>query len=185
MTFPGMLRVSWVMLLCWMAQSCTPPATVQEDTQVWPLISAETKPWTRWWWHGNVVTKEGITAEMEAYQRAGIGGLEITPIYGVYGEEERFVDFLSPEWMELLVHVFTEAERLDMGIDMATGTGWPFGGPWVGEADACKALRYKTFDLKGGSSLKEKIEFIQTPYLRLVGNNIYRPDESGEVERVF
>src|SRR5690606_30528411 len=109
------------------AISCSKPARVSEEKQGWPPISHETKPWTRWWWHGNAVTMEGITAEMEAYKNAGIGGLEITPIYGVYGKEEEFIDFLSPEWMELLVHVLNEAKRLDLGIDMATGTGWPFG----------------------------------------------------------
>src|SRR6187431_1620642 len=87
----------------------------------WPVVTREAKPWSRWWWHGNSVTKEGITAEMEAYKKAGLGGLEITPIYGVYGDEENFVDYLSPEWIELFLHTLREAERLDMGIDMATG----------------------------------------------------------------
>ncbi|MDQ2658315.1 MAG: glycoside hydrolase family 2 protein, partial [Bacteroidota bacterium] len=152
--------------------ACNPRATVSER----PALSAtrESKPWTRWWWHGSAVTKEGLTAEMEAYQRAGIGGLEITPIYGVYGEEEKFIDFLSPKWMDLLAHVLKEAERLDLGIDMATGTGWPFGGPWVTDANASKNLHYRIYELGGGSSLQEPISFVQPPYLRMVGNNIYR-----------
>ena len=65
-------------------QSCLPTVTAQTG---WPEITRVTKPWTRWWWHGNAQTKAGITAEMEAYQKAGIGGLEITPIYGVLGYE--------------------------------------------------------------------------------------------------
>jgi hypothetical protein len=162
--------------------ACSPSSNVQEEKSAWPGITSETRPWTRWWWHGNAVTKEGITAEMEAYQRAGIGGLEITPIYGVYGSEETFVDYLSPEWMELLAHVFKEAGRLGMGIDMATGTGWPFGGPWVSNDDACKNLRYKIYEVKGGARLDEKIEFIQEPYLRLVGNQIYEVNENAERE---
>jgi hypothetical protein len=148
----------------------------------WPSAARETKPWTRWWWHGSALTKEGITSEMEAYHRAGIGGLEITPIYGVYGQEDEFVDYLSPQWMDLFHHVLNEAERLDIGIDMATGTGWPFGGPWVTNQDACKNIRFKTFEVKGGSQLKEKIEFIQPPYLRLVGNQIYEVTEKADAE---
>jgi hypothetical protein len=144
----------------------------------WPAITRETKPWTRWWWHGNAQTKEGITAEMEAYQKAGLGGLEITPIYGVRGYEDKFVDYLSPQWMELFVHTLKEAERLDLGIDMATGTGWPFGGPWVSDEDACKNLNYKIYEVKGGSTLTEKIEFIQPPFLRAVGNQIYEVHQS-------
>jgi hypothetical protein len=41
----------------------------------WPTPARETKPWSRWWWHGNSVTTEGITIEMEAYKKAGLGGL--------------------------------------------------------------------------------------------------------------
>lgn len=152
--------------------ACTPSSLLQEEKTSWPSITNETKPWTRWWWHGSALTKEGITAEMEAYQQAGIGGLEITPIYGVYGGEETFVEYLSPAWMELLMHVFAEADRLGMGIDMATGTGWPFGGPWVSNEDACKNLQLKIYEVAGGVRLKEKIEFIQPPYLRLVGTNV-------------
>ncbi len=139
----------------------------------WPSVNRETKPWTRWWWHGSAVTKEGITAEMEAYKNAGLGGLEITPIYGVYGMEKQFVNYLTPQWMELLVHTLKEAERLDMGVDMATGTGWPFGGPWVTDKDACKNLEFKTYTISKGEKLLEKIFFIQQPYVRAVGNQIY------------
>lgn len=159
--------------------SCSAPSGKQEPQTGWPSITSETKPWTRWWWQGNALTKEGITAEMEAYHQAGIGGLEITPIYGVYGEEDHFIDYLSPQWMELLIHVLKEADRLGMGIDMATGTGWPFGGPWVADSDACKNLRYKIYEVSGGSGLDEKIEFIQQPYLRLVGNQIYAVNGNG------
>jgi hypothetical protein len=150
----------------------------QHQQTAWPAVHRETKPWTRWWWHGSAVTKEGITAEMEAYQKAGLGGLEITPIYGVQGTEKQFVNYLSADWIELLLHTLKEAERLDMGIDMATGTGWPFGGPWVTEADACRNLEYKTYNVQAGQRLKEKIVCIQQPYLRAVGNQIYEVHDS-------
>lgn len=151
-------------------QSCHQPP---ERKPEWPSTAEETKPWTRWWWHGSAVTKEGITAEMEAYKKAGLGGLELTPIFGVYGHEGEFINYLSPSWMEMLDHTLKEAERLDLGIDMATGTGWPFGGPWIDAKYACKDLHYKVYDVKGGQQLNEKIEFIQQPLLRLVGNQIY------------
>ncbi len=139
----------------------------------WPEEHVETRPWSRWWWHGNAVTEAGITAELEAYKRAGIGGLELTPIYGIYGYEDQFVEFLSPRWMELFTHTLREADRLDLGIDMATGTGWPFGGPWIKEADACKNMNYKQYTVQGGQRLKEKVEYIQESFVRAVGNSLY------------
>lgn len=98
---------------------------------VWPAVKRENKPWTRWWWPGSGVDKANLTRELEAIAAAGFGGVEITPIYGAKGYEDRFIDYLSPKWMEMLAHVGREAKRLDLGVDMATGTGWPFGGPWV------------------------------------------------------
>ena len=95
------------------------------------------------------MNKYDLTASLEAYRRAGLGGVEITPIYGVIGEQDQFINYLSPQWMEMFVHTLQEAERLDLGVDMATGTGWPFGGPWVTAEDAPKSVAYKTYRLYG------------------------------------
>lgn len=100
----------------------------------------ETKPWTRWWWPGNAVDEAGLTRQLEAFAAAGLGGVEITPIYGARGAEARYVPYLSPRWMELLAHTGREARRLGLGVDMATGTGWPFGGSWVVPADGAHKL---------------------------------------------
>ena len=110
------------------------------DAEITAQIQKEAKPWAYWWWMGSSVTREGITANLEDYNRAGLGGLHIIPIYGEKGDESNFIDFLSPEWMEMLNHTLVEAERLEMGIDMTCGTGWPFGGPNIGEEHAAKAF---------------------------------------------
>ncbi len=102
----------------------------------WPEITRENKPWTRWWWPGSAVDRASLTRQLEQLSAAGIGGVEITPIYGAKGYETRYLDFLSPQWMEMLEHTGREAQRLGLSVDMATGTGWPFGGPWIGEAHA-------------------------------------------------
>ena len=103
---------------------------------LWPEITRTMRPWTRWWWLGSAVDKGNITRLLEEYRRAGLGGVEITPIYGVQGQEARDIPFLAPRWMEMLRHTLAEAERLDLGVDMVTGTGWPFGGPDVTDEDA-------------------------------------------------
>src|SRR5882672_957243 len=138
----------------------------------WPPVTSQTKPWTRWWWQGSAVNKRDLTAEMRKYQKAGLGGLEITPIYGVKGAEDRFINFLSPAWMEMLEHTLKEADRLGMGVDMATGTGWPFGGPWVGAEDACKNFVYQIHTLKAGQRLEAPVIYMQKPLARAVGRRI-------------
>jgi alpha-L-rhamnosidase len=120
--------------------------------------------------------------ELEMLQAAGIGGVEITPIYGAAGAENRFVPYLSDRWMQLLTHTLREARRLGLGVDMATGTGWPFGGPWVGERDACRTLIVKTWTVEGGGRLTEPVAAVQTPLVRAIGNQIYevRETQTGE-----
>ncbi|HSH08966.1 MAG TPA: glycosyl hydrolase [Oceanipulchritudo sp.] len=126
------------------------PARLEQASGIvptWPAIPPTARPWTRWWWPGSGVDEANLTAQLEAFAKAGLGGVEITPIYGAKGYEERYVDFLSPRWMHLLEHTGQEGQRLGLGIDMATGTGWPFGGPWVSEADAAQKLVLKDAQL--------------------------------------
>ena len=156
--------ISAIFLICCLQKEASGPL---EDL-TFPEISHEMKPWTRWWWHGSAVTPAGITAELETLKEVGIGGVEITPIYGVDGGEHQFVDFLTPEWVQLLEHTLTEAKRLGLGVDMATGTGWPFGGPWVDAEYACKLIRYQEFKLGEGEILDTVIQFVEEPLLRLV-----------------
>ena len=82
---------------------------------VWPAITQTAKPWTRWWWPGSAVDRKNITAQLEAIAAAGIGGVEITPIYGALGSEARYLDFLSPRWVEMLAYTASEARRLGLG----------------------------------------------------------------------
>ncbi|WP_460637009.1 glycosyl hydrolase [Larkinella harenae] len=138
----------------------------------WPTITQQTKPWTRWWWMGSAVNPKDLTILLDQYKKAGLGGVEVTPIYGVKGAERQFINFLSPTWMTMLDHTLKEANRLGMGVDLAQASGWPFGGPWVSPADACKYVAYKTYSLKSGEKLVEPIVYIQPPLVRTVGEKI-------------
>lgn len=135
----------------------------------WPAVTKQAKPWARWWWQGSAVNKPDLTTNLETYSKAGIGGLEITPIYGVKGQEDKFIQYLSPQWVDMLSHTLHEAKRLDMGIDMANATGWPFGGPWIDVDNAAKNMVLENYDLKGGDTLKDVIRYIQQPLVTAEG----------------
>jgi hypothetical protein len=147
----------------------------------WPAITQENKPWTRWWWEGSMGNKADLTAAMETYSKAGLGGMEVTVIYGVKGQEDKFVDYLSPQWMDMFGHILKEGKRLDLGIDLANASGWPFGGPWVETADACKNIHFKTYTLKTGETLSGPITFIQQPFIKAIGQ---KPELSNLTEPV-
>lgn len=120
----------------------------------WPAVTRTMRPWTRWWWLGSAVEEAEITRLLEEYHRAGLGGVEITPIYGVQGMEARDIPFLSPRWLERLKHTLAEAHRLGLGVDMVTGTGWPFGGPNVTDEDAEDKLILEKTPLTPGKALE-------------------------------
>ena len=108
--------------------------------QSWPPVTNEAKAGSRWWWLGSAVDRENLRRNMQEYASRGIGALEITPIYGVKGNEAHNIEFLSPQWMEMLRVVEEEGARLGIRIDMNFGTGWPFGGPTTPLEEAtCKA----------------------------------------------
>ena len=148
------LLLSLILFLCFGCQE-SPKDPILTG---WPEITSQNKPWTRWWWMGNAVDKENITSQLEAFAKAGIGGVEISPIYGVKGYEDQFIDHLSAEWVAMLEHTIEEANRLGMQVDMIQGTGWPFGGPQIEAEMAASKLIVETYTLQEGEMLRETIQ---------------------------
>ncbi|SHI61323.1 alpha-L-rhamnosidase [Tangfeifania diversioriginum] len=121
----------------------------------WPEATAESKPWTRWWWMGNAVDKENISRELDEMAEMGIGGVEITPIYGVRGEEDRFIEYLSPEFSDMLQFTIEKAHSLNMGVDLPPGSGWRCGGPFVPEEKGLWSLRVHKQQIRKGKTAEK------------------------------
>ena len=111
----------------------------------WPEITREQRPWSYWWWMASAVDPASITNELTRFRDAGMGGVHIIPIYGAKGYEARYIDYLSPKWMEMLGYTVREADRLGLGVDMTIGSGWCFGGPAIAGTNACALLQSKTY----------------------------------------
>ncbi|WP_304197591.1 glycosyl hydrolase [Flavobacterium alvei] len=124
----------------------------------WPKSSNVNQPWARWWWMGSAVDKPNLKRSLEDFHNAGIGGVEITPIYGVKGEENNFIDYLSPKWMEMLDYTFQVADSLHMQVDMVLGTGWPYGGSHVTLPYAATKLIVEKYQLKKNETFDKAIE---------------------------
>ena len=108
----------------------------------------------RTWWHwldGNV-TREGITADLEAMQRVGIQ--EATLFNGGMGFPQGPVEYMSDEWLELLKHAASEAKRLGMELSFHNGPGWSSsGGPWMKPEEAMQTVTYSEQRVKGGRTV--------------------------------
>ena len=136
----------------------------------WPAITRQTKPWSRWWWLGGAYDENDVKVALQQYADAGLGGLEVTNIYGAKGEEEHYKDFLSKEWVDLFCYTLDEARRQDLGIDLANASGWPFGGPWISGDLACKSKVSRIWHLKPGERLGDKVTYRQTSLV--TGHNV-------------
>ena len=128
-------------------------ALAADDPLGWPPITSQTKPWVWWWWHGSAVDKTNLTHELQRFHEAGLGGVQITTIYGTKGAEARDIPYLTPAWLDMMGYTVDEAQRLDMGVDMTLGSGWCFGGPTVSDQDANASVVVKTFDVAAGQKL--------------------------------
>ncbi|MCC6486616.1 MAG: glycosyl hydrolase family 2, partial [Candidatus Hydrogenedentes bacterium] len=137
--------------------------TAYADDCGWPTIDPQHRPGAYWHWMASAVDEANLTRELETFHAAGLGGMHIVPIYGAKGYEDRYVEYLSPRWMELLAHTVKEANRLGMWIDMTTGTGWNFGGPNIPDDMANAVVKAKIDVAVAGqpSPLSDKGEHFQ------------------------
>ncbi len=133
------------------------PAGAMAGSADWYEPTVENRPFVRWWWLGSAVDPEGLTFNLEEFAEKGLGGVEITPIYGVKGNEANDIPYLSPKWMEMLAHTTREADRLGLQVDMNNGTGWPFGGPDVTTEFSARKRVMERFNVAGGKKTKLKI----------------------------
>lgn len=123
----------------------------------WYEEATVNRPFVRWWWHGSAVDPAGLTYNLEEFARQGLGGVEITPIFGVQGNEANDIPYLSEKWMSMLRHVSEENKRLGLQTEMNNGTGWPFGGPQVTEAESARKLVIRKWDVAAGKKVDGKI----------------------------
>ncbi|WP_448634319.1 glycosyl hydrolase [Pedobacter panaciterrae] len=151
----------------------------------WPIIENQMKPWTRWWWMGNAVNDKDLELVLQQYSQAGLGGVEITPIYGAVGYENKYINFLSPEWLSALHFTVTRANSLGMEVDMNTGTGWPFGGPQIKPENAATKLITRKFTLNAGEKLNEPITVKEDGQDLAELQALTAYGESGEVLNLF
>jgi hypothetical protein len=128
-----------------------------------------TKPWVYWYWINDHISKEGITKDLEAMAKAGIGEALIGNIVDV--TNPRYfgnIGVLSNEWWDCVVHAIKEAERLGIKVGMFNCPGWSqSGGPWVKPEEAMRYLHTKEYQVSGGKKLKMKLENLVAHFQRV------------------
>ncbi len=149
--FPSLLLACSVCLIQPASGTTTPDQVSPNGSELaWPPIANTAKPWAYWHWMGSAVDETNLVRELQRYADVGLGGMHVIPIYGARGWEDRYIQYLTPRWMEALRLTVTEARRLGMDIDMTTGTGWNFGGPDISAELSCWRVQTKLVDIQQG-----------------------------------
>ena len=105
--------------------------------------ASEYHPFVRWWWNGDKVEADELVRELRLLKEAGIGGVEINPIaFPSYCDSlgKASLQWLSPEWIDMLKVCFDEADSLDMTCDLLVGSGWPFGAEFLEENERAQIV---------------------------------------------
>ncbi|MEO7311132.1 MAG: glycosyl hydrolase [Chitinophagaceae bacterium] len=121
--------------------------------------SAKTK---LWWFHGETeTTKEGITADLEAFKRMGVGGV----VYydQSHGKAENALPGFSATWWAMLRFAAEEAHRLNLTFEVHLSNGYVAGGPWITYATGMKRLTATETVVTGGSRFASILPAPVTP----------------------
>lgn len=146
------------------------------------------RPHTWWHWMDGNVTKEGITADLEAMKQAGIGGAQMFTV--AQGIPKGPVDYMSPLWREMTVHAIKEAGRLGLELCLHNCAGWSSsGGPWVKPEHAMQVLAWSSVRVTGPKHFEEKLPPIQAPqvfakvdYAKDIAVYVYRTPTEGQAD---
>lgn len=115
--------------------------------------SARTK---LWWFHGETeTTREGITADLEAFKREGVGGV----VYydQVHGNGKNALLSFSKEWWDMFRFAASEAKRLGLTFETHLSDGYVSGGPWITEELSMQRLEATDTLVNGGQRFKGKL----------------------------
>jgi hypothetical protein len=119
-----------------------------------PPASAKARTW--WHWLNGNISKEGITADLEAMKRVGIREAQIFNVGQGYPEGP--APYLSAKWLELFKFAVSEAKRLGLEIGFNNSPGWSSsGGPWVTPENAMQTVVYSTTLVTGGNLIIQKL----------------------------
>ena len=107
------------------------------------------------------MTSNGITADLEAMKRVGIGGLLVFEVG--QGAPRGKVEFGSTEFRELFQHLCKEAKRLGLKVSVNNDAGWcGSGGPWITPELSMQKVVWSETNIEGGRHFDGTLEQPET-----------------------
>lgn len=139
-----------IFLLCFLSVSVVKSQTFSQLEKDFLNPPQSAKPWVFWYWLHGAVSKEGITADLEAMKEVGLGGAYLMFIKDTNSTKVAYqpqVSQLSKEWFDMVAFAIQEAKRLNIQLGFHVSDGFALaGGPWItAELSMQKVVGSKTF----------------------------------------
>jgi len=111
------------------------------------------KPQTWWHWIDGRISTNGVTAELEAIQAIGLGGVQVF-MAGQGRTPTNETPCLSPKWKAAVRHAAAECDRLGLELTAQNAPGWSgAGGPWITPDHAMFLVECQEKRVSGGQTV--------------------------------
>jgi hypothetical protein len=140
-----------------LAQPRQAPSAPEDLARGFATPPDSARSWVYWFWKNGNISREGITADLEAMARVGIGGVIMMEV--ALTTPKGPVRFFSPEWRELFRHTVREAGRLGIQITVNSAPGWTgSGGWWVKPEQSMQKVVATATQVNGPRAFSEALE---------------------------
>ncbi|MFA7004218.1 MAG: glycosyl hydrolase, partial [Verrucomicrobiia bacterium] len=108
------------------------------------------RSWVYWFWINGNISKTGITADLEAMNRVGVGGVLWMEVSGMAWAPDGPVTPASPQWHECMQWAVRECDRLGLEFDLSVDFGYGSGGPHITPELSMQKLYWSETEVEGG-----------------------------------
>lgn len=133
-----------------------PAAPADPDPATFRDPPADVRPNTLYFWMNGNVSREGIDADLAAMRDAGLGGAMMFD--GSSDVPKGPVDYLSPQWLDLMTHMMARAKALGLKVGLHNAPGWSSsGGPWITPDRSMQQIVWNETTIAGGKPVAIKL----------------------------
>lgn len=157
----GAAAGSFAVTLSWpeMSEAASDDALLDQFRSPGP----DARPHTWWHWMNGNVTAEGITLDLEALARVGVGGVHMFDVG--CGIPQGPAKTLSAEWVKMIRHAADECGRLGLTLVLHNCPGWSSsGGPWITPERGMQQLVWSEIMVDDGAPIDR---VLPRPFTRL------------------
>ncbi|MEM6348610.1 MAG: glycosyl hydrolase, partial [Bacteroidota bacterium] len=148
-----------------------PPLTYTQNLSFEDFQSPKTqyRPWTRWWWPGNLVQKSVLVQELKRLDSIGFGGVEIQPIALALGkltqeENSQVFSVYSDKYYQNIQYLLDFlGDSSEFKIDLSIGAGGQCGGPHINLNDNLQSLFWGESQILGGKVVEISVPRAEIP----------------------